>query len=129
GVVLVDGLLGHGERAGQRDLDWLAGIGPQKLNNAHFDRPRATNGSDDAWDDVWAAAATESFAGPVEVDTVQRGREPVAVALAPDLTIAQNIDAGALHRGDRHQGRVVLGLLEELFRHPPDISGANARRQ
>jgi hypothetical protein len=43
------------------------------------------------------------------------------VALAPDLAVADDVDAGALHVPDGHDGRVVLGLLEQGLGDAPGL--------
>ena len=59
------------------------------------------------------ARAVERGSRVVEVDAVERGREAVRVALAPDLAVADDIEAGLLLGADRDDRRVVLGLVEQ----------------
>ena len=49
------------------------------------------------------AGAIERGARVVEIDAVERGREPVRVALATDLAVADDVDAGRLLRADRER--------------------------
>src|SRR5207247_8830838 len=85
--------------------------------------------SNDARDDVWPAAAAQSLAGLIEVDTVESSGEAIAVALATDLAVGQDVDAGTLHVADRDLGGVVLGLLQKLFGDAPDLFCSAARWQ
>ena len=48
----------------------------------------------------------------VEIDALERGGEAVGVALAADLAVGDDVDAGALHVADREHRGVVLRLLE-----------------
>src|SRR6185437_3268127 len=91
--------------------------------------PRATDRPDDARHRVLVAGAVERDAGVVEVDAVERRREAVRVALTPHLAVGDHVDAGALHVLHREPRRVVLRLLEPLLVDPPQLTGANARRQ
>src|SRR5258705_10924966 len=75
------------------------------------------------------ARARRGDARPFEVDALERRCESIRVALAPDLAVGDDVDAGALHVADGDDGRVVLGLLEELRRDAPDLPRANPRRQ
>jgi hypothetical protein len=75
------------------------------------------------------AGAVESHARVVDVDAVERRREAVGVTLPPHLPVGDDVDAGPLHVLHRQPGRVVLGLLEQLLRHPPELARAHARRQ
>ncbi len=68
-------------------------------------------------------------AGVVEVDALERGREAVRVALAPDLAVADDVEAGVFLRADRDQRRVVLRLGEVLGRDAPELLRAHARRE
>jgi hypothetical protein len=47
----------------------------------------------------------------VGVDPVERGGEPVRVALPADLAVGDRVDARTLHVADGHERGVVLGLL------------------
>ena len=62
------------------------------------------------------------------VHALERGREPVRVALAPHLAIGHDIDAGALLIADRQHCRVVLRLLEPCLIHAPELARSRARR-
>ena len=101
----------------------------QELDVAHLDRPRAPDRADDARDRVLVAGAVERDAGVVEVDALERGREAVRVALPPHLSVRDDVHARELHVLHRDSRRVVLGLLEELLRHPPELARPHPRRQ
>jgi hypothetical protein len=75
------------------------------------------------------AGPVERNAGVVEVDAVERGREPVRVALAPHLAVGDHVHAGPLHVLDGEPRGVVLCLLEVLLRDAPELTCAHARRQ
>jgi len=55
----------------------------------------------------------------VEVDAIQGGRKEIRIALAPDLAVADDVEAGVLLRADGQQGRIVLGLGELGLGHAP----------
>ena len=69
----------------------------------------------------------DHLAGVVDVDAVERGGEPVRVALAPDLAVRDDVDAGALHVADRDERSVVLRLLEECLGHAPQVAHPHPR--
>ena len=125
-VVLVDGLLRHRERARQRDLDRLVRVGAQKLDVAHLDGPAALDRSRDDRHRNLVAGAADDLADAAAVDAVERVRELVRVAFAPDLAVRDDVDAGALLVADRFERRFVLRLLEPLGRHAPHLA-ARAR--
>ena len=105
------------------------GAGAQELDVAHFDGVASTDRSNHPRHDIGSAAAARSVAGIVQVDAVQGGGEAIAVALAPNLAIGQDVDAGPLHVADGDQRRVVLGLFEKWLGDAPDIPRPDARRQ
>src|SRR5205085_11620973 len=80
-------------------------------------------------DDVGATAAAGALARIVQVDPLQCGGETIAVALAADLAIGDDVDIGALHVADGQHGGIVLSLLEEWLGDAPDIAGTNTWRQ
>ena len=110
-VELVRRLLAHRERAGQGDLDRAVGVAAQEAQVVDLDRPRAADLADDPRHRVRPAGAAGDHRGVVDVEALERGREAVGVALAPDLAVGDDVDAGALLVGDRERGRVVLRLL------------------
>ena len=59
----------------------------------------------------------------VEVEPLERVGEAVRVALAPDLAVGDDVDAGVLHVADREQRRVVLRLLEPARVDAPELDG------
>jgi hypothetical protein len=65
------------------------------------------------------AAAVERGARVVDVDAVQRGREPVGVALPARLAVGQDVQAGLLLRPDGQQRGVALRLLQVGGIDPP----------
>src|SRR5689334_119328 len=75
------------------------------------------------------AGAIERHSRVLEVHALQRGRESIRVALAPDLTVRDDVDARPLHVQDGKPGRVILGLLQQLRREAPNLEGSGPRRQ
>ena len=67
--------------------------------------------------------------GVVEVDAFKRGRETVRVALAADLTVRDDIEAGILLRANGQKRGVVLRLRQKRFRNPPQLLRADTRRK
>ena len=65
----------------------------------------------------------------VEVEPLERVREVVRVALAPDLAVGDDVDAGLLHVPHREHGRVVLRLIEPRLVDAPQLARGHARRQ
>jgi hypothetical protein len=128
-VVVVLGLLRHGERPGNGDLDPALGDRTQELDVANLDRGRAADGARHPGDRILVTRAVQGDAGIVEVDAVERRRESVRVALAPHLAVGDHVDACALEVLDGESGGVVLGLLEEGLRHAPELARPYARRQ
>ena len=62
---------------------------------------------------IWRVlVAALDLGGVVDVDAVERGREAVEVALAPDLAVRHDVEAGRLLLAHRLVRRVVLRLLE-----------------
>jgi hypothetical protein len=126
-VELVLRLLAHGERPGQGDLRRQRGIGAQELHVAQLDRPAAADLRHHARHRRHGARARAHLAGTREVEPFERSGEAVGVALAPDLAVGDDIDAGVLHVADGEQRGVVLRLLEELGGNAPDLLHARAR--
>jgi hypothetical protein len=70
----------------------------------------------DARHDDGAAGASAHGRRVVEIDPREGGRKAVRVALAADLAVGDDVDAGALHVADRKARRIVLRLFEPGFR-------------
>ena len=127
-IVLVLGEPHHGERARHRDLDRPVRDRAQVRDVAHLHRPRAPDLADDARHDLARLVAALDLRGVVDVDAVERGREAVEVALAPDLSVRHDVEAGRLLLAHRLVRRVVLRLLEVRLGHAPDGVEPDARR-
>ncbi len=128
-VVLVVELLRHGERAGNGDLDRPVGIGAQERYVAHLHRLAAPDRPDHPRHDLDATRrARGDLRRVVAVRAVERGGEPVGVALAADLAVGDHVDAGALLVADREQRGVVLRLFEPGLLDPPQLARAGAGR-
>src|SRR5206468_10264022 len=78
---------------------------------------------------VRVARTIERCAGVVDINAVERGREVVGVALAPDLAVGDDVEPGLLLRADREQGRVVLRFLEPRPGDAPKLLRTHARRE
>ena len=89
----------------------------------------ARDRADHARDRIGMPAAVQRRAGVVDVDALERGREPVRVALAAHLAVGDDVQARALLVGDRQSRRVVLRLLEVGRIHPPQLECPHARRE
>ena len=94
-----------------------------------FDGVAPSDLADDARHGVRVAGSIERRAGVVEIDAFERGREAVRVALAPNLAVGDDVEAGVLLRADREQSRVVLRLLEKRFSDAPELLRADAGRE
>ena len=110
-IVVVLGLLAHGERSRDGHLDASRRMTAQKGDIAHLHRPRAANGTDHPWDSDGLSTPTHRGARRDRINTVQGRREAIRVALAADFPIADNIDPCLLHRPHRQQCGIILGLL------------------
>src|SRR5436190_11831250 len=65
----------------------------------------------------------------VDIDAFERRGEAVGVALAADLAVGDDVEAGLLLRADGEQRGVVLRFGETDLRYPPELSCAHARRK
>jgi hypothetical protein len=128
-VVIVLGLLGHGERPRYRELDGAVGVGAQKLHVVDAHRVAPADGADDARHEHRLAAAVEGLARVVEVDAVERGGEVVRVALAADLAVGDDVEPGPLLILNGDAGRVVLSFAQERLVDAPQLLRPGARRE
>jgi hypothetical protein len=128
-VVLVLRLLGHREGAGDGDLHEPVGVRAQELGVPEEDGLRARDRAGDARHGHRVAVAVEHRAGLVDVDAGERRGEPVRVALAADLAVGDDVEPGALLVADGGQRGGVLRLLQPPLVDPPEVGGADARRQ
>jgi len=101
----------------------------QELHIAHRDRTQPPNAPDDPRHERRLAGAADDGARIIEVDTFERGRKPVEVALAPHLAVRHDIDAGALLIANGNQCGIVLCLLERLGSDPPQLAHPDPRRR
>ena len=129
GIMIVLGLLRHGEGAGDGDLDPAIGIGAEEKDVAHLDRVAAGDLADDARHRIGLAAAIERGAGIVEIDAVERCREAVRIALPPHLAVGDDVEAGFFLVADGEQGGVVHRLIEPFGRDPPQFRRPHPRRK
>src|SRR3954464_6572364 len=83
--------------------------------------------ADDPWHGLLLARARDRDAWLVEVDAFEGGGEAVGIALAPDLAVGDDVDAGRLLRADREQSRIVLCFFQKGFFNPPKLACAHAR--
>src|SRR5262249_44677327 len=80
-------------------------------------------------DRVGMTASIQCRAGIIEVDPIQRRRKAVGVALAPDLSIGDDVESRILLCLDGHEGRIIHGLLKVGLGNPPELSGSDTRRK
>ena len=128
-VEVVLRLLRHRERARHRDLDRALGVGAQEPHVVHFNGMLPPHLAGDARHRIGMAGAVKRGAGIVDVDTLQCGREAVGIALAPHLSVGDDVEAGALLVMDRKQRGVILRLREPLRRYPPQLIRPHPRRK
>ena len=128
-VEVVLRLLGHREGAGDGDLDGLARMAAQELDVAHLHRTRPADATHDARHGIGMPAAVERGAVIVHVDPLERGRKAVRVTLPPHLAVGDDVQSGALLLVDRHQGRIVLRLVQPVGGHAPQLLRAHPRRK
>src|SRR5262249_29304297 len=78
---------------------------------------------------IGMSAAVQRGSRIVQIDSFERVREQVRVTLAADLPVGDDVEARILLCLDRHQGGIVLGLLEHGLRDAPELPYAHARRK
>ena len=61
------------------------------------------------------------------IQPIQRGGEPIGVALAAHLAVGDDVDASALQVADREQRGVVLRLGQIGLGYPPQLRRTHAR--
>jgi len=99
-VVVVLRLLRHRERSWQCRFDLAVGVGAQELHVPLFDGSCPPNRPDHARNRVRVTGPVECRPRMVQVHSLQRRRESVGVALAPDLPVGDDVDPGPLHVTD-----------------------------
>src|SRR5262245_15254211 len=65
----------------------------------------------------------------VDVDAAERVGEAVEVALAPNLAVGDDVDAGGLLHAYSLRRRIVLSFLEIRLLDTPDLFQSDARRR
>src|SRR5262249_4865802 len=110
-------------------LDRPLRLGAQELHVANFYGSAAADGAHDAWHGVELSRAAQRFARVVEIGPVERRGEVIAVALAPDFAVSQDVDARALELVHDDSRRVVLRLLEIARVDAPHVARPHPRRQ
>src|SRR5256885_6830955 len=116
------------ERTRDGHLDGLLRVGAQKADVLDLDGMLAPDRPDDAGNGLRTAGAAEGRARAVDVDAFERGREAVRIALAPNLTIRDDVEPRLFLRSDREPRRVVLRLTQPTLGNAPQLSRADARR-
>ena len=127
GVELVLCLLRQRERAGDRDLRRARRVRQQELGVAPLDRPLAPDPPGHARYRRGAAVGADHRAGIDRVEAVERQAEIIRVALAADLAVTDDIDAGPLHLADRDNRRIVLRFAQLRLRDAPDLMRMHPR--
>ena len=103
------------------------GVLAQKLQVVQFDGPAALHRAYDTRHRSLGSVPRGDQRGIVGVDAIQCGSKAVGIALAADFAVGHDVDAGALHVSDGHDGGVVLRFLEMFGRQPPHRMHAGAR--
>ena len=75
------------------------------------------------------AGSVEGDARVLGIHPFERRGEPVGVALAADLAIRDDVHTRPFHVTDGEHRGVILGLLQQVGRDPPDLWCASPRRQ
>ena len=111
-------------------LTLRVGVALQELQVLDLDR-RACAGSCPTMRGTGLGCPERSSAdaGIVDVDALERGGETIGIALAANLAVGDDVEAGVLLRLDRHDRRVVLRLGQEGLGDPPEFARAHARRK
>jgi hypothetical protein len=91
------------------------------LQIAQLDRMLAPDLSGHARNRNRLAAAVECRAVIFDVDTFERSGEPVGIALAPLLTVCNDVEAGAFLVLDRENCCLVLSGFERFRIDQPEI--------
>src|SRR4051812_22415542 len=73
--------------------------------------------------------AVERGPGTVDVHALERGGEPVRVALAPRFPVGDDVEPGVLLGADCEHGRIILRFFQKRFFNPPKLSRAHTRRK
>ena len=140
-VVLVLHLLGHRERAGQRDLDALCSVGAQELDVAHLDRPRpADRASYPRYGRGAAGAGRLQIFTKVMLPIVSPGILTVALIIGRNISrgakdvalfeigsvfrnIREVVDAGEIAVEHRPSEEQIEGIFAALPDQPLHIAG------
>src|ERR1700719_3334966 len=117
----------HGERSGDRHLDFARGIGAQKLHIADLYRMAASDPPYDARHNGKAAGTIGRLSRVVEIDSIERGGKTIGVALPTLLTVADNVDPGALLIANGETGGIVLCRFKLLRVDEPKVVCAHPR--
>src|SRR5262245_24065931 len=128
-VVVVLRLLRHRERARNGDLDPAVRDRAKELDVAHLDSSGAADRADDARHRILVTGAVERHAGSLQINSLERRRELIGVALPPHFAVRDHVDAGAFHVLHREPRRIVLRLFEVRLGHTPELARAHARRE
>src|SRR5207247_1677760 len=90
----------------------------EELHVLDFDGVPPADLAADPRDHIRMARAVEPRARVLEIDPLERGREPVRIALAPDLAVGDDVEAGIFLGAYRGQRRCVLrGAVREAEEH------------
>ena len=128
-VEIVLRLLQHRERTGDGDLRLAIRVAAQELDVVDFDGMAACDPADDPRHGVGMARSIERRSRVVEIDAVERRGKPVRVALAPDLAVGDDVEAGVFLGADGDERGVVLRVGEVRLRQPPQFLRAHARQK
>lgn len=125
-VVLGDRELGQGEGAGDGHLHRPVRVGAEELHVVDVDRLAALQRPGDQRHLVGLARPPHQGRDLVPGHALHRVGDRLGVALAPNLTVGDDVDAGGLLVGEDAQHRVVPRLGEVLGGHPPEVALGDA---
>ena len=102
-------------------------MGAQELEVVDLDGMLAADRAYDAGNRIGMARPVKGDAWLVDVDTLQRGREPVRIAFAPNFAVGDDVEPGLLLRLDREHGRIVLRFGEIGLGDAPKLPRPHTR--
>ena len=119
-IVTVVSELAERERPGHGDFRAMCCIGDEKLGGSELDRELSVNLAIDEGNVGLAATAVDADSDLGPRHPAERACEMVEVALAPHFSVGDDVHAGVLLVGDRHQRRRFDRLVEVVGRHLPE---------
>ena len=128
-VEVVLGLLRHRERAGHGDLDRVSRVRPQEADGLHLDRATANDRTAHTRHRHRRPRAVHRLARMLVVDTFERVGEMVRVALAPRLSVGDDVEPRPLLVEYGEEDGVIDRLVEKRRGGPPEVFSAYSHGQ